>query len=119
MVESCARGEGVAAFHSIPSIIAGTAVAHSGRFVRAIAARRASRHQRDAMPEPQALSVSPEQIAQARQMYLDGATVADIRRAAGMTDHQLYYWFDGGPPDGERHLRGGESCSAVGRADEN
>jgi hypothetical protein len=54
--------------------------------------------------EPAALSVSPEQVAQARQMYLDGATVADIRRATGMTDYQLYYWFDGGPPDGERHL---------------
>jgi hypothetical protein len=39
------------------------------------------------MPDPQALSVSPEQVAQARQMYLDGATVADIRRATGMTDY--------------------------------
>jgi hypothetical protein len=56
------------------------------------------------MSEPQALSASPEQVAKARQMYLDGATVAEIRRATGLTEHQLYYWFDGGPPDGERHL---------------
>jgi hypothetical protein len=37
------------------------------------------------MHEPQALSASPEQVAKARQMYLDGATVAEIRRATGMT----------------------------------
>jgi transposase-like protein len=56
------------------------------------------------MHSPSALSVPPEQVAQARQMYLDGATVAEIRRATGMTNRQLYFWFRGGPPDGERHL---------------
>jgi hypothetical protein len=56
------------------------------------------------MNSPSALTLSPEQVALARQMYLDGVPVAEIRKATGMTDHQLYYWFDGGPPDGERHL---------------
>lgn len=56
------------------------------------------------MSKPSATPPSPEQIAQARQMYLDGVKVADIRRTTGMTDGQLYYWLDGGPPDGEQHL---------------
>ncbi len=50
------------------------------------------------------MNETPEQVAHARQMYLDGVPVAEIRVATGMTDHRLYYWFKGGPPDGERHL---------------
>ena len=43
-------------------------------------------------------AMATEQGAVARQMYLDGVPVADIRVATGMTDHWLYYWFKGGPP---------------------
>ncbi len=47
---------------------------------------------------------SPEQVALARQMYLDGAPVAQIRKACEMEQGALYYWLDGGPKAGERHL---------------
>ena len=48
---------------------------------------------------------SPEQIALARQMYIDGAT--GRAHPQGLRDepgHQLYYWLDGGPADGDLHL---------------
>jgi hypothetical protein len=50
------------------------------------------------------MNETPEQVANARQMYRDGAPVADIRSATGLSAHRLYYWVRGGPPDGERHL---------------
>ncbi len=47
---------------------------------------------------------SPEQVARARQMYLDGEPVARIRKVCEMSEGTLYYWFDGGPADGDLHL---------------
>lgn len=53
---------------------------------------------------PLATRHSPEQVALARQMYLDGTPVAQIRKACEMSQAELYYWLDGGPKAGERHL---------------
>ena len=47
---------------------------------------------------------SPEQIALARQMYIDGEPVARIRKVCEMSEGTLYYWLDGGPADGDLHL---------------
>ena len=44
---------------------------------------------------------SPEQIALARQMYIDGEPVARIRKVCEMSEGTLYYWLDGGPADGD------------------
>ena len=50
------------------------------------------------------MNETPEQVAHARQMYRDGATVAEIRTTCGLSNDRLYYWLRGGPPDGEGHL---------------
>lgn len=39
----------------------------------------------------------PEAALHARQMYLDGCKIADIRRASGLTLNQVYLWLKGGP----------------------
>jgi hypothetical protein len=47
----------------------------------------------------------PEAALRARQMYLDGRSIADIRRASGLTLYQFYLWLAGGPErDGARPL---------------
>jgi hypothetical protein len=47
----------------------------------------------------------PEAALRARQMYLDGCKIADIRRASGFTLYQFYLWLAGGPArDGARPL---------------
>ena len=41
----------------------------------------------------------------ARQDYASGdLSVADICRKHGIGRQDLYYWLDGGPPNGEHHL---------------
>jgi AcrR family transcriptional regulator len=54
--------------------------------------------------QPKAMQHSPAEIAQARQMYLDGVTVSQICKACEMSIGALYYWLDGGPTTGEHHL---------------
>jgi hypothetical protein len=47
----------------------------------------------------------PEAALRARQMYLDGRSIADIRRESGLTVTQFYLWLKGGPErDGARPL---------------
>jgi hypothetical protein len=45
-----------------------------------------------------------ETALQARQMYVDGVRVRDICRILAMSEGALYYWLDGGPATGPRHL---------------
>jgi hypothetical protein len=47
------------------------------------------------MPEP-----SADDIALARQQYLDGVPVSHILANTGMSHGTFYYWLDGGPDDG-------------------
>ncbi len=58
----------------------------------------------EAPRRPGAFRHSPETIAKARQMYADGVAVARICADCEMSSGRLYYWLDGGPPTGERHL---------------
>jgi len=46
----------------------------------------------------------PATIALIRQMYSDNVPVADICKACGVCKNSVYYWVDGGPLSGERHL---------------
>lgn len=50
------------------------------------------------------MNETPEQVARARQMYLDGVTVAEICKVCRLSNDRLYYWLRGGPPEGEGHL---------------
>jgi hypothetical protein len=45
------------------------------------------------MPTPP----TPEQIALARQLYIDGEKISVILARTGMSLGTLYYWLDGGP----------------------
>jgi hypothetical protein len=47
---------------------------------------------------------SSEQVTLARQMYAGGEPVAHICQVCDMSAGTLYFWLDGGPPDGEGHL---------------
>jgi hypothetical protein len=42
---------------------------------------------------------SPETVALARQMYIDGASVSEILAATQLSLGALYNWLDGGPND--------------------
>jgi transposase-like protein len=49
-------------------------------------------------------SITPEMALAMRQMYIDGVPVAQICRTFGVSQGALYYWLDGGPAEGPRHL---------------
>jgi hypothetical protein len=44
-----------------------------------------------------AMTEIPENATRARQLYADGATIAAIKAATGLTQHQLYRWLEGAP----------------------
>lgn len=53
---------------------------------------------------PFAVQHTPETIARARSQYAAGELVAMICETNKMSRHALYYWVDGGPKFGPRHL---------------
>ncbi len=60
-----------------------------------------SRRRKRAIPTARTImhQPSPETVALARQMYIDGASVSEILAATQLSLGALYYWLDGGPDD--------------------
>jgi transposase-like protein len=52
-----------------------------------------------------AAQLPPETVARVRELYSAGElTIAEICRVCGVTEYTLYYWVNGGPRSGPRHL---------------
>jgi hypothetical protein len=50
------------------------------------------------------LDYPPETVALARRLYAENVPTARIIEETGMSLDGLYFWIDGGPPEGERAL---------------
>jgi hypothetical protein len=61
------------------------------------------RHSPETTPAKR-IRLSPETIAQARQMYADGVPVREICAQLGISPGALSFWVDGGPASGPLHL---------------